>query len=331
MSTQDGVGAAAGADPASGPPRRRDESMALLTGVMEHPLDLGYAAAAERRRADGEPRTSPGRSVVVLLVLVLVGLLLSTAALQARGQTTSRVAERDLLVAEIGRQDGVAARLQRANATLVTQLEAERTRALQQQSQGDLADQVTRLGQVTGALSVAGPGITVTVDDASAVAAAPGGDARASTSADDGRVLDQDLQKVVNGLWAAGAEAVSVNGQRLTALSAIRSAGQAILVDYRPLSPPYRVLAIGDPDQLPARFADGAGGRDLMYLSDNFGVRYDVTPAARLVLPASAGLDVRRAQPVAGVASAQTGPSPGSTTTPTTAPTTGTATPKERP
>ncbi len=314
-------------DPAPGPARRRDESMALLTGVMEHPLDLGYAAAAERRRSGGQPPVNAGRSVVVLLVLVLVGLLLATAALQARGQTTSRVAERDLLVAEIARQDGAASRLQQANVALANQLEAERTRQLEQQAQGDLADQVTRLGLVTGALSVAGPGITVTVDDAAAVAVAPGGDARASTTADDGRVLDQDLQKVVNGLWAAGAEAVSVNGQRLSALSAIRSAGQAILVDYRPLSPPYRVLAIGDPDTLPARFADGAGGRDLLYLSDNFGVRYDVASSPRLVLPASAGLDVRRAQPVAGVATAQTGPSVGATSTATTGP----ATPKERP
>ncbi|MEO7745033.1 MAG: DUF881 domain-containing protein, partial [Actinomycetota bacterium] len=236
---------------------------------------------------------------------------------------------------EITRQDDAVARLGQRNVTLQNRIEGERARQLGQQALGGLADRVRALALVTGALSVVGPGVRVDVDDAAALTPKAGGDPRARSAADDGRVLDQDLQKVVNGLWAAGAEAVSVNGQRLTALSAIRSAGQAILVDYRPLSPPYRVLAIGDPDRLPARFADGAGGRDLMYLSDNFGVRYDVTPATRLVLPASAGLDVRRAQPVAGVASAQTGPSPGSTTTPTTtstrAPTTGTATPKERP
>ena len=306
---------------------RPDASMALLTSVMEHPLDLGYAAAAERRRAGGDQPASVGRSVVVLLVLVLVGLLLATAGLQTRGQTTSRVAERGQLVAEIGRQDAAAARLQQANVTLQARIEAERTRQLQQQALGGLADQVSRLGLVTGALSVAGPGITLTVDDAAAVAEVPGADPRATTAADDGRVLDQDLQKVVNGLWAAGAEAVAVNGQRLTALSAIRSAGQAILVDYRPLSPPYRILAIGDPDTLPARFADGAGGRDLNYLSDNFGVRYDVAPASRLVLPASAGLDVRRAQPVADASAAQTGPSAGGPS----ATATGSATTRERP
>ena len=46
----------------------------------------------------------------------------------------------------------------------------------------------------------------------------------------------------------------------VTAVSAIRSAGEAILVDYRPLSPPYRISAIGDPDTLQTRFSDGPGG-----------------------------------------------------------------------
>ncbi|CAM5647734.1 membrane protein [Streptomyces purpurascens] len=53
------------------------------------------------------------------------------------------------------------------------------------------------------------------------------------------------MQRVVNGLWESGAEAVSINGQRLTALSAMRAAGDAILVDNKPLVPPYTVLAVG--------------------------------------------------------------------------------------
>ncbi|MGO1341870.1 MAG: DUF881 domain-containing protein, partial [Cellulosimicrobium funkei] len=59
-----------------------------------------------------------------------------------------------------------------------------------------------------------------------------------------------DLQRVVNALWAGGAEAVAINDQRLTGLSAIRSAGDAVLVDLQPLVGPYRVEAIGDPDAM---------------------------------------------------------------------------------
>ena len=77
---------------------------------------------------------------------------------------------------------------------------------------------------------------------------------------DIGRVRDRDLQRVINGLWESGAEAISINGQRLTALSAIRAAGDAILVDNRPLVPPYTVLAVGDGERLSRRFQNSADG-----------------------------------------------------------------------
>ncbi len=280
------------------PLRRPDASMTLLTQLMDRPLDPGYAAAAARRRADGVPDGRPERSARTLAILVLLGLLLAAAALQTRGQSTTRIAERDRMIAQITSQDAVASGLQRANLALQARIEAERARQLDQQSQGALADRITQLGVLTGAVSVTGPGILLTVNDAPASVPAPGSDPRASAAVDNGRVLDQDLQLVVNGLWASGAEAVSINGQRLTALSAIRSAGQAILVDYRPLAPPYAISAIGDPNQLPATFSDSPGGRNLKYLADNFGIRYNLTTSTRLVLPASAGLDIRQAQPV---------------------------------
>ena len=280
--------------------------MTLLTEVMQRPLDPGYAAAAERRARNGEPSRRTERSALMLTVLALLGMLLATAGLQARGSSPDRTAERQQLAAEITRQDAAANRLQRDNAALAAAIEAERSRQLDQQARGALADLVDRLGLVTGAIAVTGPGVTLTIDDAEAVAVAPGADPRSDTTTEDGRVLDQDLQVVVNGLWEAGAEAVAINGQRLTALSAIRSAGQAILVDYRPLKPPYRILAIGDPERLPARFGKTAGGRDVKYLADNFGIRYELVPSQQLRLPASAGLDVRQARP----------PSPAATATP---------------
>ena len=79
-------------------------------------------------------------------------------------------------------------------------------------------------------MAVTGPGITVTLDD-SADAVSGSDPARGSSGFEEGRVSAADLQIVSNGLWAAGAEAISINGQRLTTRSAIRFAGQAILVD----------------------------------------------------------------------------------------------------
>jgi uncharacterized protein YlxW (UPF0749 family) len=289
--------------------RRLDASMTLLTEVMERPLDPGYEAAAQRRRDRGETATRKERSPLTLLTLAVVGILLAAAALQARGQSTARLSERAQLVQEIQKQDAAAARLQRSNAKLQEQIESERSLRLQQQAQGGLAQKVTQLGVSTGAVAVVGPGLVLQVNDAESVSDQSGvDDPRADSEADDGRVLDQDLQVLVNGLWSAGAEAIAINGQRLTALSAIRSAGLAILVDYRPLSPPYRISAIGDPGTLQARFSDGAGGRDLQYLKDNFGIRASITSSKKLTLPASSGLDVRHAVPEGGVPGAAVTP-----------------------
>jgi len=63
--------------------------MTLLTQVMDRPLDPGYAAAAERRRAAGEPASRGDRSARTLALLVVLGVLLTAAGLQAKGQTNS--------------------------------------------------------------------------------------------------------------------------------------------------------------------------------------------------------------------------------------------------
>lgn len=119
-------------------------------------------------------------------------------------------------------------------------------------------------------------------------------------TAPEGRVQDRDLQDVVNGLWAAGAEAVSVNGQRLSALTAIRSAGDAILVDLRPLTPPYVVAAVGDPEGLELGFVDGPSGRRLQTFTSLYGITFEVRREQELSLPGAAAPDLRAASPISG-------------------------------
>ena len=111
-----------------------------------------------------------------------------------------------------------------------------------------------------------------------------------------GRVLDRDLQLVVNGLWAAGAEAIAVNGQRLSALSAIRGAGDAILVDFRPLSPPYSVLAVGDPTALRAGLLDGSAGQTLRLYREAYKIRYSVEDEPEISLSGAASTTLRYAR-----------------------------------
>ncbi|MDQ2782193.1 MAG: DUF881 domain-containing protein, partial [Actinomycetota bacterium] len=111
-----------------------------------------------------------------------------------------------------------------------------------------------------------------------------------------GRVSSADLQVLCNGLWQAGAEAMSINGQRLTTRSAIRFAGQAILVDYRPLNPPYVVTAIGDGRDLQAKFAATASGAYLKSLSDNFQIPSTIDTSGRVDVPRSSSLQLTYAQ-----------------------------------
>jgi len=159
-------------------------------------------------------------------------------------------------------------------------------------------------------LAVTGPGLEITLDDASSVndpQAAPA----AGSGTGPGRVLDRDIQIVVNGLWAAGAEAVAVNGYRLTATSAIRAAGEAVLVDFQPLVPPYRISAIGDPDTLRTGFSSGLAGAYLALLHEA-GIRSGMTSRRDLELTgAAATFELTYAHPVGGTPAPSISPEAG--------------------
>jgi uncharacterized protein YlxW (UPF0749 family) len=139
-----------------------------------------------------------------------------------------------------------------------------------------LARQIGEVDVVTGYVAVRGPGAVLTLSDA------PPDDSGATGDVE--RVLDSDVQTAVNGLWRSGAEAVAVNGQRLSALSAIRSAAGAILVNYRPLRPPYDIEAIGSPDSLLERFLASPEAAELRAVADQFGIGFTARSADELQL-----------------------------------------------
>lgn len=265
--------------------------MLLLTTLMEDSLDEGYARAAARRAAEGRTRSRSGTMLAV--GLLAVGLLLATAAAQARARTEVSAAAREALTAEIRDREAANTRLERELRRTRAAALADRRAALRLTAQGAaLSRELGRLEAVTGAAAVVGPGMVVSLADARSEDAA-GTDPRADDDTDDGRVTDRDLQTVVNEVWAAGAEAIAVNGQRLTSLSAIRAAGDAVLVDFRPLVPPYVVSAVGPP-AMRADFVSGFGGSYLQVLRD-YGIDYAVEGREQVRLPASSGLSLRQA------------------------------------
>ncbi len=267
--------------------------MALLVDLLHAGADPAYADAAAVRAASPPGAVRPRRTLAPLVALVLVGVVAGTVAAAVHRSSSTTAAGRVALVDEVRRRTAGSDALVRQEQVLRADVAARRDAAL---GAGG-ADALAGLELAAGTVAVTGPGLVATLDDrpdgtAPAPAVARGGQLGS------GRVLDRDLQQLVNGLWAAGAEAVSINDLRLSARTAIRSAGEAVLVDYRPLSPPYVVRAIGDPATLEPDFADGAAGRQLATYSSLYGLRFDVQPASGLQLPAASVAALRAATPV---------------------------------
>jgi uncharacterized protein YlxW (UPF0749 family) len=271
--------------------------MSLLNNAMHHSLDDGYAQAAARRGVEGRSGmpTTVRAKLGLAAGLVLAALVVTLGAVQARVSAPELAKERQELVTRIEEGDKRADSLQRSVHALRKDVEARQRRALERHG----GDEAEVAGLLSGSLPVEGPGVKLVVDDAADTQDNDGGGPRQGSGfSDNGRVRDRDLQRVVNGLWESGAEAVSVNGQRLTSLSAIRAAGDAILVDNKPLVPPYTLLAVGPGKQLGTAFQSSADGQYLQVLKENYGVRSSVTTQDEVRLPAAPRLIVRTAKPV---------------------------------
>lgn len=265
--------------------------MTLLREVMERPLDPSYAAAAASPRHRGRAAL-----VVTLVLAILAGFVLCLAVRQIQQPKRQSEQASATLRERIGKRLELVRRREAANAELRSTIASEQRAALG--AGGDaLANQTQALRMAAGELAVSGPGVEFTVDDAGNTSQAVGTDPRARLAQEGGVVLDADLQVIVNGLWNAGAEAISINGERLTVLSAIRSAGDAILVDFRPLTRPYRIDALGSSIQLQANFAAGGAGPYVQSLRSNNGIRVDIAVRDSLELPGAGQLVLREATP----------------------------------
>ncbi len=259
-------------------------TMGLLDYLTAHSLDEDYAHVAEQRASEpsaGGPRLR-GASVVALAVF---GLLATTAGIQTARTEPVRQSSRDALVANAQDQREEMDETRKEVLQLRRAVDRAQEAVLAASESGRiLQEQVDGLELTTGAAPATGPGVRVVVDD----------NAEAGT----GRqvVLDKDLQILVNGLWSAGAEAVSVNDQRVTSLTSIRTAGDAITVNLRSLSRPYTVQALGDPDQLPARFVESPAGSWWLNLKSVYGLQFTMTREESLTVPAAPALTLRHAR-----------------------------------
>jgi uncharacterized protein YlxW (UPF0749 family) len=284
----------------------RSLGASLLDQVLAETLDPAYAQAARARaaRAAGE-RTPPSLrrrgQLAVARVLARAGLRAAVTYDQAAAGAQGREEVRSALVAEVEGESETTDRLAADLEALRGDVAAARDDALAATAVGQrVLDRLRDAELASGALPVSGPGLLVTLADAE-----PDADedpVGGSTEADPrGQVRDGDLQLVVNALWASGAEAVSINGQRLGPTTAIRFAGEAVLVDFRPVANPYLVSAVGDPGTLRSRFLASPEVNALAVISETYGLRFEFAQEDELSLPAGSPPELRSAVPVSEV------------------------------
>jgi uncharacterized protein YlxW (UPF0749 family) len=240
-----------------------------LRRLLPDLLDAGYARAAARR--GGEPASGSAQVAALVLGALLVGLVLGVAAADAAARAPGAEQARRGLVDEVQDARQRTDALSATAGDLGTRLRQAQRQALAGSSQGAATlDTVRTLEQATGAVAVTGPGLRITVAD----------------RGEERTVLDRDLQVLVNGVWACGAEAVALGGVRLHPLATVRQAGGAVLVDNRPVAQPYVLEAIGDPAALHTRLVDTDAYGRFATFTQVYGTRFTVEPVQSLTLPA---------------------------------------------
>jgi uncharacterized protein YlxW (UPF0749 family) len=246
--------------------------------------------AVLRRARDAQRRR--GRSVLArsltLAICAIAGLMIMISARHAQG-TDLRPARNTDLVSLVQSQS-------RHNTELKHQLAALRREvdglAARSNAQYDLAPEVSRQGRRVGLTRVSGPAVTVTLDDAPSSVAANGIDPDLLV------VHQQDIQAVVNALWAGGAEAMTIQGQRVISTTAVKCVGNTVVLHGIPYSPPYVISAIGDQAQLHAALDASEPIRIYQQYVESYGLGYHEESEARLTFPAHEGsLDLVYAEP----------------------------------
>ena len=224
---------------------------------------------------------SPVFRYLLAVVLALVGFGIVTTS---KDTSEPRLSRRARLVDLIQREDDRTRRLRGELEDLQADLDALSTGGTARQRElAALAAQRDALSPFAGLRAVRGPGVLVELSD-STLRESPTGDPN------DLVIHEQDLQAVVNALWAAGAEAIAINGERITSRSAVRCVGNTLLLHGSVYAPPYRVSALGDPRALDEGLGFSEQVAEFLAAAEDFRLGFRVSRSKALLLPAFRGL-----------------------------------------
>ena len=231
------------------------------------------------------PRRLTGWAAIVPLVAVGAGVMFATSAQTSQGTDLRSSGRTDLV--DLVRSRNLAVR---QSAQSVKALQDQVDALTAQVAPGNAAVSrlratATKLAPAVGTQAVRGPELSVSLDDAKRTAASlPKG-----YTADDIVVHQQDVQSVVNALWAGGAEAMMLQDQRVISTSAVRCVGNTLILQGRVYSPPYVIRAIGDVSAMRAALDGSKQVRNYRDYADLLGLAYDVTSKGEASFPAYTG------------------------------------------
>ncbi|ROQ33087.1 uncharacterized protein YlxW (UPF0749 family) [Streptomyces sp. PanSC19] len=233
--------------------------------------------------------------MLTLAVFALAGLIFVTSFNTAKGTNLRTDASLLRLSDLIEERSHKNAGLDESTAALRTQVDSLAARDDGSTRAED--EKLDALEAKAGTTEVAGPGLTVTLDDAPPNAqAAPG---YPEPQANDLVIHQQDLQAVVNALWHGGAEGIRVMDQRLISTSAVRCVGNTLILQGRVYSPPYRITAVGDRGKLTKALAESPALQNYQLYVKAYGLGWKVDEHRAVTLPGYSGtVDLHYAKPV---------------------------------
>ncbi|MBE1605056.1 DUF881 domain-containing protein [Actinopolymorpha pittospori] len=250
-----------------------------------------HAVATEAGRAedDDDPQARRRRRIRLTSILAaatfgLAGFLAVTSAVNAKG--TDLRAERQTDVADLARaQLRTNRELDARLAELRGEVDELLARQLRNDNAGAAQKKVDELAPAAGLTPLVGPGVTVVLDDA------PPSVRSDDTDPDALVVHQQDIQAVVNAMWAGGAEAMMIQGQRVISTSAIRCVGNSVVLHGVPYPPPYRIEAIGNVGSMVQAINDSpAVNTYLEYVADpRYRLGWQLDRSGQLHVPAFEG------------------------------------------
>ncbi|WP_018502387.1 DUF881 domain-containing protein [Parafrankia discariae] len=257
------------------------------------------AASSAARRAAG--RRAAGWRIALVGLVVACAALLTAAAVRpsagGRAGGAGVVSVAGLVAQDRRRVDSDLDRLRTERDALAADPASaaaspgpSTTPAPASPTPGDPLDRRAALAAQVGLTALRGPAVTVELDDApreSRGRSLPPG--VPPPGPNDLVVHQQDVQAVVNALWAGGAEAMAIMDHRVTPRTAVRCVGNTLLLEGQVYSPPFRISAIGDPDLLRAALDTDPGVLLYREYVDAYGLGYQVTSGPDVVLPAYTG------------------------------------------